>query len=70
MDSTTSQKAYACIQTIDDSNNYITDFKQKPQIFNNIFAKQGTLVDNTIKLPTHSFKRTNNLLSTISFTKF
>ena len=28
-------------------NNYITDFKEKVQIFNNFFAKQRTLVENT-----------------------
>ena len=33
------------------------------------FAKQCTLVENTSKLPIDSSKRTNNLLSTISFTK-
>ena len=50
-------------------NNYINDFKEKAQIFNNFFAKQCTLVENTTKLPIDSFKRTNNLLSTILFTK-
>ena len=49
-------------------NNYIIDFKEKAQIFNNFFAKQCTLVKNTSKLPTDSFKRTKNL-STISFSK-
>ena len=51
------------------NNNYITDCKEKAQIFNNFLAKQSTLVDKTSKLPTGSFKRINNLLSTISFTK-
>ena len=82
MDSTTSPKAYwsilktilnnkkiPCIPPIYHNNNYITDFKEKAQIFNDFFAKQCTLVENTSKLPTDSFKRTNNLLSTISFTK-
>ena len=82
MDPTTSPKAYwsilktvlnskkiACIPPIYHNNNYITDFKEKAQIFNNFFAKQCTLVENTTKLPIDSFKRTNNLLSTILFTK-
>ena len=82
MDPTTSPKAYwsilktvlnskriACIPPIYHNNNYITDFKEKAQIFNDFFAKQCTLVENTSKLPTDSFKRTNNLLSAISFTK-
>ena len=82
MDATTSPKVYwsilktvldnekiPCIPPIYHNNNYITDFKEKVQISNNFFAKQCTLVDNPRKLPTDSSKRTNNLLSTISFTK-
>ena len=82
MDPTTSPKAYwsilrtilnkikiPCIPPICHNNNYITDFKEKAQIFNNFVAKQCTLVKNTSKLPTDSFKITNNLFSTISFTK-
>ena len=38
-------------------------------MFNDFVAKQCTLVENTSKLPTDSFKRTNNLLLTISFIK-
>ena len=51
------------------NNNYITDFKEKTQIFSNFFAKQCTLVENTSKLRIDSFKTTNDLLSTISFTQ-
>ena len=82
MDPTISPKAYwsilktflnnkkiPCTPPIYHNNNYITDFKEKAQIFNDFFAKQCTLVENTSKLPTDSFKRRNNLLSTISFTK-
>ena len=61
-------KKIHCIPPIYHNNNYITDFKEKIQIFNNFFAKQRTLVENTNKLPTDSFKRTKNL-SAISFTK-
>ena len=82
MDPTTSPKAYwsilktvlnnkkiPCIPPIYHNNNYITDFKEKAQIFNNFFAKQCTLVENTSKLLIDSPKRTNNLLLTIWFTK-
>ena len=82
MDPTTSWKTYWSIlktvlnnkkihfiPPIYHNNNYITDFKEKAQIFNNFFAKQCTLVENTSKLPIDSFKRANKLLSTISFTK-
>ena len=81
MDPTTSPKAHwsilkiilnnkkmPCIPPTYHNKNYITDFKEKAHIFNNFFAKQCTLVENTSKLPIYSFKRTNNL-STISFTK-
>ena len=44
-------------------------FKEKAQIFNNAFAQHCTLVENTSKFLIGSFKRTNNLLSTISFAK-
>ena len=62
-------KKMPCIPPVCHNNNYITDFTEKAQIFNNVFAKQCTLVENTSKLPIDSFKRTNNLRSTISFTK-
>ena len=62
-------KKILCIPPIYHNDNHITDFKEKAQIFNEFFANQCTLVKNSSKLPTNSFKRTNNLLSTISFTK-
>ena len=62
-------KKIPCIPPIYHNNNYIADFKEKAQIFDNFFAKQCTLGENTSKLPSDSSKRTNNLLSTISFTK-
>ena len=62
-------KKLPCIPPVYYNNNYIIDFKEKAQIFNDFFAKQSTLVENASKLPTDSLKRTNNLLSTISFTK-
>ena len=58
-----------CIPPIYHNNNYITDFKEQAQIFNDFFVKQCTLVEISSKLPTDSFKRTNNLLSTISITQ-
>ena len=70
MDSTTSPQAYQsmfktilndkkipCIPPIYHNNNYITYFKEKAQIFNDLFAKQCILVENTIKPLTNSFKK-------------
>ena len=62
-------KKIPCIPPMYHNNNYITDFKEKAQTFNDFFAKQCRLVENASKLPTDSFKRINNLFSTISFTK-
>ena len=82
MDPTISQKAYwsilkvflnnkknNLIPPIYHNNNYATDFKEEAQIFNDFSAKQWTLVENSSKLPSNSFKETNNLLLTVSFTK-
>ena len=82
MDLTISPKAYwsilkaflsnikiPCIPPIYHYNNCITDFKERAQIFNNFLAKQCTLVENISKRRTNSFKKTNNPLWTISFTK-
>ena len=55
-------KKIPCISPIYHNNNYITDFKEKAQIFNNFFAKHCTLVENSSKLPIDSSKRANNLL--------
>ena len=68
IDPTTSSKAHCsitetffkkrpCIPPIYHNNNYITNFKEKAQIFNNFFAKQRTLIDHTSKLPTDPFKK-------------
>ena len=75
MDPTTSPKTYwsilktvlnnkkiPCIPPIYHNNNYITDFKEKAQIFNDFFAKQCRLAENSSKIPTNFFKKTNNLL--------
>ena len=62
-------KKIHCIPPIYHNNNYITDFKKQAEIFNNFFAKQCTIVNNTSKFPTDSLKRTNNCLCTISFNK-
>ena len=40
-------KKIPCIPPIYHNNNYITDFKEKAEIFNNFFVKQCTIVNNT-----------------------
>ena len=58
-------KKILSIPPIYHNNNHVTDFIEKARIFKDFFAKQCTLVENTSKLPADSFKRTNDLLSTI-----
>ena len=62
------KKKIHCTPPIYHNYNYIADFKEMALIFNNFFAKQSTLVENTSKLLTNSFKRTNNLSISL-FTK-
>ena len=57
-----------CIPPIYHNNNYITDFKEKAEIFNNFISKQCTIVNNTSKLLTDSLKITNGCISIISVT--
>ena len=61
-------KKIPCIPPIYHNNNYITDFKEKAEIFNNFISKQCTIVNNTSKLLTDSLKITNGCISIISVT--
>ena len=48
-------------------NRFITDFKEKEELFNSFFAKQCSLIRNDSELPTSLTFYTNNRLSTVSF---
>ena len=48
---------------------YVTDFKQKCQLFNSHFSEQCTLLKNISTLPNICSKHTNNILDTIIFSK-
>ena len=47
-------------------NKYVTDFKEKTEIFN-FFAEQYSLINNSTKLPSTFLKRTDEFISSISF---
>ena len=48
-------------------NRFVTDFKEKVELFNSFFAKQCSLITNDSELPTSLTFYTNNRLSTVSF---
>ena len=48
-------------------NRFITDFKEKAEVFNSFFAKQCSLIRNDKELPISLTYYTDNRLSTVSF---
>ena len=50
-------------------NKFMTDFKEKAEIFNALFAKQCSLIKNSCKLPSHLHYLTENHLSCISLSQ-
>ena len=59
-------KKVLCVPPVHDNNRYVTDFKEKCQLFNSYFSEQYTLLKNSTLLNTCS-KHTNNILDTIIF---
>ena len=49
------------------SNRFVTDFKEKAEIFNSFFAKQCSLIKNESKLPPRLHFLTEKRLSTVNF---
>ena len=47
----------------------MTDFKEKAELFNALFAKQCSLIKNSSKLPSHLHYLTDNRLSSVSFSQ-
>ena len=58
-----------CAHTIYDNNRYVTDFKEKCQLFNSYFSEQCILLKNISTSPNTCFRHTNNILDTIIFSK-
>ena len=48
-------------------NEFITDFKEKAELFNSFFSKQCSIIDNDKKLPSNLAYHTNEKLSNIVF---
>ena len=49
------------------NNKFVTDFKEKAELFNSFFAKQCSLIKNDSKLPPRLHFLTDKRLSTIKF---
>ena len=60
-------KKIPCIPPLFHQNRYITKCKDKAELFNNFFANQCSLINNSSVLPSLLFKRTENVISSIDF---
>ena len=60
-------KKIPCIPPLRHQNKYVTNFKEKAEIFNSFFAEQCSLINNSSKLPSTFLKRTDKFISSISF---
>ena len=59
-------KKIPLIPPLDYDNRFITDFKEKAELFNSFFSKQCSLISNNSSLPNYINYATENLLSTVA----
>ena len=60
-------KKIPCIPPLIYNNQFITDFKEKSELFNPFFAKQCSLIETGSKLPIQMLGRTNKSLNNVTF---
>ena len=62
-------KKFPCIPPIFRDNKFVTDFSKKVDLFNSFLAKQCSIVENNIVLPSSTIPVTDQYLANIEFTK-
>ena len=60
-------KKFPCVPHLFHNNKFITDFKEKPGLFNSFFFKQCSIINNGSKLPSNLVYHTNKQLSDSGF---
>ena len=55
------------IQSLFDENKFMTDFREKAEIFNSFIAKQCSLINSDGSLPCEIIKKTNDSLDSVRF---
>ena len=60
-------KKNPCIPPLLQGNKYVTDFKKNAELFNLLFAKQCSKIDNSSELPLNFLKKTDKFVSAITF---
>ena len=50
-------------------NKFVTDLKEKAELFNSFFAKQSSLIKNSSKLPSHLHYLTDTRLPSVGFSQ-
>ena len=56
-----------CIPPFSHQNKYATDFKTKAELFNRLFARKCSIINNSSEVPFHLCKKTDKSISTITF---
>ena len=62
-------KKIPCIPPIFHENRFVTNFKEKAELFNTVFAGQCLIVDNGREIPSFLHPNTDKFLSNTMFTK-